>query len=312
MEIKKSDDRVTNFLKLNSSIDDKNKKLVELVNRSQTLQYVILDIETRIEFFTVKTKDYIDSTYKLNEVINFNKSKLLKKQEEIQSLISEREELVKKIKALEFEDINFNKINQQKKEKKKNMIQELKTSEDINKEKDKDEQILNDINKKENLIQKNLSKNEKIIAGLNNNIKFSERKIERYINERQGLIEKSQIPKKSKDKLKNLENEIKNVKNEIEQNKKKIIENERINNELIKKINELSKELENKTEEHYMVGEELDRIRNEYEEKVPKEYRKKIEEQYNKQANQENEQKEKEKHKKDEKDEKEKKDCLIF
>jgi chromosome segregation ATPase len=307
MKIKKSDDRVNNFLKLNSSIDDKNKKLEELVNRSQTLQYVILDIETRIEFFTVKTKDFIDSSYKLNEVINCNNSKLIKKQKEIQSLISEREELIKKIKALEDEDINFNKTNQQKKEEKKNMIQELKTSEDINKEKDKDEQILNDLNKKENLIQKNISKNEKTIVGLNNDIKFSERKLERYINERQGLIEKSNIPKKGRDKLKNLENEIKNVKNEIEENKKILIENERINNELIKKINELSKELENKTEEHYIVGEELDRIRSEYEEKVPKEYRKKIEDQYNKQKNQKNE-----KENKNVKDEKEKKDCLIF
>jgi chromosome segregation ATPase len=307
MKIKKSDDRVNNFLKLNSSIDDKNKKLEELVNRSQTLQYVILDIETRIEFFTVKTKDFIDSSYKLNEVINCNNSKLIKKQKEIQSLISEREELIKKIKALEDEDINFNKTNQQKKEEKKNMIQELKTSEDINKEKDKDEQILNDLNKKENLIQKNISKNEKTIVGLNNDIKFSERKLERYINERQGLIEKSNIPKKGRDRLKNLENEIKNVKNEIEENKKILIENERINNELIKKINELSKELENKTEEHYIVGEELDRIRSEYEEKVPKEYRKKIEDQYNKQKNQKNE-----KENKNVKDEKEKKDCLIF
>ena len=179
------------------------------------------------------------------------------------------------------------------------MTQELKTTEDINKEKDKDEYLLNDINKKENLIQRNISKNEIIILGLNNDIKYSERKIERYKNERQGLIEKSKIPQKSRDKLKHFENEIKKMKNEIEENKKAIIENERINNELIKKINELSEELKNKTEEHTKVGEELDRIKNEYEEKVPKEYRAKIENKNNTS-------------KKDKNENSEKKDCIIF
>ncbi len=85
MEIKKNDGRVDKFLHLNYTIDAKNRELEELVSKSQTLQYVILDVETRIEYFVVKTKNYIDNINKLNETLNNNNSKILKNEKIIQS-----------------------------------------------------------------------------------------------------------------------------------------------------------------------------------------------------------------------------------
>ena len=103
MERKQNENRVNDFIKMNSSIESKNKTLEELVNKSQTLQYIILDIETRIEFFTVKIKNYIDETIKLNDLINNHNTKAFKMEKDIQSLYLEKESILKKIKLLEDE-----------------------------------------------------------------------------------------------------------------------------------------------------------------------------------------------------------------
>ena len=42
MEIAKNDNRINNFIKINSSIESKNRTLEELNNKSQTLKYIIL------------------------------------------------------------------------------------------------------------------------------------------------------------------------------------------------------------------------------------------------------------------------------
>ena len=103
-------------------------------------------------------------------------------------------------------------IQTQKKEKKKNIDNELKTVENMREEKNNFEKQLSEVDKQENIIKKNIDKNEKIILRLSNDIKYSEKKIEMYLNERNNLIQKSNIPKKSRDKLKYYENEIRTVK----------------------------------------------------------------------------------------------------
>jgi hypothetical protein len=62
MNLKKNNDKINNFFKLNSSIDKKNKNLEKLVNKSLNLQCQVLDNNTKIEFFTIKIKNYIDDT----------------------------------------------------------------------------------------------------------------------------------------------------------------------------------------------------------------------------------------------------------
>ena len=58
--LKIQDLRFNNFLKKNNSINEKNKKLEELINKSQSLKYILLDINTRIEYFTVNIKSFIE------------------------------------------------------------------------------------------------------------------------------------------------------------------------------------------------------------------------------------------------------------
>jgi hypothetical protein len=137
MERKQNENRVNDFIKMNSSIESKNKTLEELVNKSQTLQYIILDIETRIEFFTVKIKNYIDETIKLNDLINNHNTKAFKMEKDIQSLYLEKESILKKIKLLEDEQKQIIYKRNTKKKKKKKEKNKLKIKKKRKKKKKK-------------------------------------------------------------------------------------------------------------------------------------------------------------------------------
>ena len=273
MERKQNENRVNDFIKINSSIDSKNKMLEELVNKSQTLQYIILDIETRIEFFTVKIKNYIDETTKLNDLINKHNTKAFKIEKDIQSLYLEKESILKKIKLLEDEQkqVIFKGIT--KKKEKENVDNELKITKDMIEEKNNNEKEITELEKNEIVLKRNIEKNNIIINSISNEKKYFENKIESYINERDSLIEKSKMPQKSRDKLKNLENEIKNIKNELKENQNYINRHEEIKNDLNKKISEILIELNNKKEENKKYEEELHQIKNKYKSQIPKEYR---------------------------------------
>ena len=297
MDKKQNDNRVNNFLKLNTSIESKNKKLEELNNKSQALRYVILDIETRIEYFVVKTKNYIDDTNKLNDLLNNHNSKTIKNEKEMQSLILEKEEILKKIKLLEDGEKKFFLGKENKKKEKENIENELKITENIIKEKNNNEKEIFELDKKEIILKRILEKNNLAINNLLNDNKYLKNKIEKYLNERENLIEKSKIPQKSRDKSKNLENEIKIAKKEFEENKSYINNHKKIKWQLNKKINELSKEFEKKNLENKRIEEELNDTKKKYKEQVPIEYRKMLQD--------ENDGKEKENKEK-------KKDCLIF
>ena len=107
MNLKKNNDKINNFFKLSSSIDKKNKSLEELVNKSLNLQCQVLDNDTKIEFFTVKIKNFIDDTCKLKEALDRNKLRLVIKEKEMQNLCNQKEEIIKRIKILEEEDKNL-------------------------------------------------------------------------------------------------------------------------------------------------------------------------------------------------------------
>ena len=237
MEIAQKDNRVNNFLKINSSIESKNKKLEELINKSQTLKYVILDIETRIEFFVVKTQKYIDDTNKLNDILNNNNLKILKSEKDIQSLYLEKEEILKKIKFLEEDEKLMHLSKENKKKEKENVENELKITEHMIKEKNNNEKEIIELDQKEVILKRNIDKYNIAINSISNDKKYMENKIERYLNERNELIEKSKLPQKTREKCKKLENEIKNIKKEYEENKNYIDNHEKIKEKLNKKIN---------------------------------------------------------------------------
>ena len=302
MEIAKNDNRINNFIKINSSIESKNRTLEELNNKSQTLKYIILDIETRIEFFVVKTQNYIDDTSKLNEVLNINNTKIIKNEKDLQTLYLEKEEILKKINLLEEDENLFHLSKENKKKEKEKVKNELKITEDMIKEKNNNEKEIIELNQKEIILRRNIDKNNILINSISNDKKYMDNKIERYLNEREGLIEKSKSPQKSRERSKKLENEIKNIKKEYEENKNYIDNHEKIKEKLNKKINEISEELKNRKIEKKRIEEELNKIKRIYKTEVPKEYRKLNESEIEEEKNI-NEEKSKNK---------EKKDCLIF
>ena len=303
MEIKQNENRVNNFLKLNSSIEEKNKTLEELVNKSQTLQYIILDIETRIEYFTIKIKNYIDETKKLYDLINNNNVKSSKKEKEIQSLNLEKEELLKKIKALEDDEKYVYLNNEKKKKERQNVENELKETKNMINEKNNNEKEIIEIGKNEILLKRNVDKNDIVIQGLSNEKNYSEKKIEKYKNEKESLNEKIKLSQKSREKQKRLENEIKILKKEFEDNKNLINNHEKTKNHLSEKIDELTKELKIKKEENKKIEEELHNIKKIYKNKVPKDFRKLNEEELNEDSKNEE---------MEEKKEENKKNCLVF
>ena len=274
MNLKKNNDKINNFFKLNSSIDKQNKNLEELVNKSLNLQCQVLDNDTKIEFFTVKIKNYIDSTCKLKEELDKNNVRLGIKERELQNLCNQKEEIIKRIKILEEEDKNLTQINEQKKEEKKIVENELKTSDDIKKEKNKDEQQFEDIVKKENILKMSIGKNERKILELNKFIKYHQSRIIDYLNERESLIDKSKLPKYSRERKIFLENNIKKIKNEYEENKRKINDHDKIKKQLINKINHLTDELKKKKDKNTEIAKKYDEIKKEYITKVPKKDRK--------------------------------------
>ena len=274
MNLKKNNDKINNFFKLNSSIDKKNKNLEKLVNKSLNLQCQVLDNNTKIEFFTIKIKNYIDDTCKLKEVLDRNNLRLVIKEGEMKNLCNQKEEIIKRIKMLEEEDKNLTQINGQKKEEKKIVEDELKTSDDIKREKNKDEQQFEDIVKKENIIKMSIGKNDRKILELNKFIKYHQNRIKDYLNERESLIDKSKLPKYSRERKIFLENNIKIIKNEYEENKRMINEHDKIKKQLINKINRLSDELQKKKNTNSKILKKLDEIKKEYITKVPKGARK--------------------------------------
>ena len=274
MNLKKNNDKINNFFKLNSSIDKKNKNLEKLVNKSLNLQCQVLDNNTKIEFFTIKIKNYIDDTCKLKEVLDRNNLRLVIKEGEMKNLCNQKEEIIKRIKMLEEEDKNLTQINGQKKEEKKIVEDELKTSDDIKREKNKDEQQFEDIVKKENIIKMSIGKNDRKILELNKFIKYHQNRIKDYLNERESLIDKSKLPKYSRERKIFLENNIKIIKNEYEENKRMINEHDKIKKQLINKINRLSDELQKNENTNSKILKKLDEIKKEYITKVPKGARK--------------------------------------
>ena len=222
----------------------------------------------------LKIKNFIDDTCKLKEALDRNKVRLVIKEKEMQNLYNQKEEIIKRIKILEEEDKNLTQLNEQKKEEKKIVENELKTSDDIKNEKNKDEQQFEDIIKKENMIKMSIGKNERKIIDLNKFIKYHQNRIKDYLDERENLIDKSKLPKYSRERKIFLENNIKIVKNEYEENKRMINEHDKIKKQLIKKINQLSDELQKKKDKNSKLAKNLDEIKKEYIKKVPKEARK--------------------------------------
>ena len=266
IEEKKNDERVNSFLKLNTTLYDKNKELEQLEKKMNSLHNNLLEIDKKIEIILIKTQKAFNEQNRLNKVIDYNKSTKEKKEQEIELFLIEKDNLNKKLKILEDEHKNIIKINQEKKDYKKKLENDIKFDEEIFIEKNKEEKEVNNLDNKKNIIKKDIVKNEIIIQKLKNKITNSLEVIGNYMT----YIKKTKLINKNKEKKECVENEIKKYKNEngYEYTKHIKINQEIINNKLRKKIIELLEEFKNKNEKNKKLKEELDIIKMEYQKTV--------------------------------------------
>ena len=266
IEEKKNDGRVNSFLKLNKKIYDKNKDLEQLEIKMNSLHNNLLEIEKKIEITLIKAQKAFNEQKRLNKVIDCNKSTKEKKEKEIELFLIEKDNLNKKIKILEDEHKSIIKKNQEKKDYKKKLENDIKFDEEIFIEKNKEEKEINNLDNKKNIIKKDIVKNEIIIQKLKKKITSSLEVIDNYLT----YMKKTKLINKNKEKKENIENETKKCKNEngFEHVKHIKINQEIINNKLRKKIIELLEEFKNKSEKNKKLKEELDVIKMEYQKTI--------------------------------------------
>ena len=226
----------------------------------------LLEIDKKIEIALIKTQKAFNEQNRLNKVIDYNKSTKEKKEQEIELFLKEKDNLNKKLKILEDDHKNIIKINQEKKDYKKKLENDIKFDEEIFIEKNKEEKEVNNLDNKKNIIKKDIVKNEIIIQKLKNKITNSLEVIDNYMT----YMKKTKLINKNKEKKECVENEIKKYKNEngYEYAKHIKINQEIINNKLRKKIIELLEEFKNKNEKNKKLKEELDIIKMEYQKTV--------------------------------------------
>jgi len=266
IEEKKNNERVNSFLKLNTTLYDKNKELEQLEKKMNSLHNNLLEIEKKIEITLIKTKKAFDEQNRLNKAIDCNKSSKEKKEQEIDLLLIEKDNLNKKIKILEDEYKNIIKISQEKKDYKKKLENDIKNDEEIIIEKNKKEKEVNNLDNKKNILKKDIVKNEIIIQKIKNKITASLEVIDNYLT----YMKKAKLINKNKEKEEIIKNELQKYKNEngYEHIKHIKINQEILNNKLRKKIIILLEELKNKIEKNKKLEEELEIIKVEYQKKV--------------------------------------------
>ena len=275
----------------------KEKELSYMKKRNETKEYGQINelLEQKNKILEDLIKNYNDIKSKINvtdeQIINmslkiYNLHEIsAKKTAKISYYKKETEEIEYKIKYLEEQKIklekNEKKLEEQKKEEEEeinNLINEEKKLEEEYEQNKKykieknqyETEISNSYNNEKNYKRKyemNLRRLEKCEASYK---QYTE-KINNYEKERDNLMEKSKIPQKNREKMKEMENEIYKLEKEIEKyDKKKIKIEEKIqeNNEKIEdEINNNKKEFENYQKEIEELTKKIKQLNDEFKSK---------------------------------------------
>ena len=300
-------------------IDQKEKEIDELNQKTNELNYNIFENETKSKFYNLKAKQYNDEITKIKKKINENKTNINDNEEEIKFYKERKENLKNNIKKLD-EKSKKKEIEKKDMNDEENFIdKEIEQSISLFKEKEKNENILQNLKFTHRKMQKFLNVIDKKLSLLKRDNDACINDIEEYEKIRPKLIEKSKIPGRNLEKMRNLEKESEKIKEEIkkrneeDENKEKNINNliqeiinsnnnykneingfENEKNYLIEEINKMKNNLKNnekknnELEQEYLELEEnFNKQKEEYEEKQKEEEEKKSKE------NLENEDKEK-------------------
>ena len=297
----KNKEKQKRYQELINNIENKEIEINDLSQNIEELNYKLLENETKIKFFYLKSQQYNNDIIKIKNKINYDNHLFDENQEEINIFKTKKEKYKNNKKKLE------EKIKIKEKELKNldseeyKLDKQIEDNNDLNKEKEKNEIILEKVR---NTYLKLKNDNKKIVKKLlllNKEKKNYINQIEEYQKLRPVLIEKTKIPGRHQEIMKNMEKEIERIneeikkRNEDDETKEKNMNNEIINinninnnyieeinnyenekNSLVDELNELKSELENVESKNNELTQNCSELEEKYN-KIKEEYQQKKE-----------------------------------
>ena len=285
----KKEKKINNFYEINNLLDEKNQELENLISQNKKLQMSKHAKYEQINYYYNTIQDLRDNYTKMDGHLKINEKKLNNCDDEIYNLETEKEQIIKKLNVIIEESVNIDLSNEHKKKELNSIKKKYERQKNIEKNKEKDEnELINILNKIENM-KKIIEKNNNKINMINYDNDEMENDIYIMQAENDKLIDKYKQAQKEINTLNKYEKEIKLIKEQITKIKEKkneikidnsannddtffvtlqkdVPKEEKIdeNSIIIEDIEKLKNELEEKQKEKALKEKELEEIKNEY------------------------------------------------
>ena len=285
----KKEKKINNFYEINNLLDEKNQELENLISQNKKLQMSKHAKYEQINYYYNTIQDLRDNYTKMDGHLKINEKKLNNCDDEIYDLETEKEQIIKKLNVIIEESVNIDLSNEHKKKELNSIKKKYERQKKIEKNKEKDEnELINILNKIENM-KKIIEKNNNKINMINYDNDEMENDIYIMQAENDKLIDKYKQAQKEINTLNKYEKEIKLIKEQITKIKEKkneikidnsannddtffvtlqkdVPKEEKIdeNSIIIEDIEKLKNELEEKQKEKALKEKELEEIKNEY------------------------------------------------
>ena len=285
----KKEKKINNFYEINNLLDEKNQELENLISQNKKLQMSKHAKYEQINYYYNTIQDLRDNYTKMDGHLKINEKKLNNCDDEIYDLETEKEQIIKKLNVIIEESVNIDLSNEHKKKELNSIKKKYERQKNIEKNKEKDEnELINILNKIENM-KKIIEKNNNKINMINYDNDEMENDIYIMQAENDKLIDKYKQGQKEINTLNKYEKEIKLIKEQITKIKEKkneikidnsannddtffvtlqkdVPKEEKIdeNSIIIEDVEKLKNELEEKQKEKALKEKELEEIKNEY------------------------------------------------
>ena len=285
----KKEKKINNFYEINNLLDEKNQELENLISQNKKLQMSKHAKYEQINYYYNTIQDLRDNYTKMDGHLKINEKKLNNCDDELYNLETEKEQIIKKLNVIIEESVNIDLSNEHKKKELNSIKKKYERQKNIEKNKEKDEnELINILNKIENM-KKIIEKNNNKINMINYDNDEMENDIYIMQAENDKLIDKYKQAQKDINTLNKYEKEIKLIKEQITKIKEKkneikidnsannddtffvtlqkdVPKEEKIdeNSIIIEDVEKLKNELEEKQKEKALKEKELEEIKNEY------------------------------------------------
>jgi len=285
----KKEKKINNFYEINNLLDEKNQELENLISQNKKLQMSKHAKYEQINYYYNTIQDLRDNYTKMDGHLKINEKKLNNCDDEIYNLETEKEQIIKKLNVIIEESVNIDLSNEHKKKELNSIKKKYERQKNIEKNKEKDEnELINILNKIENM-KKIIEKNNNKINMINYDNDEMENDIYIMQAENDKLIDKYKQAQKEINTLNKYEKEIILIKEQITKIKEKkneikidnsannddtffvtlqkdVPKEEKIdeNSIIIEDVEKLKNELEEKQKEKALKEKELEEIKNEY------------------------------------------------